>query len=295
MKGIILAGGSGTRLYPITKAISKQILPVGGKPMIYYPLSTLMLSGISEFAIISTPRDLPFFQSLLGDGSQLGLKIEYIVQKNPEGIAQSFILAEDFIGDDCVALILGDNIFHAHDMKELLSDIDDPLDGGVVFGYEVDDPRRYGVVAFDDSHSVIDIIEKPQHPPSHYAVTGLYFYDNNVVDIANRLKPSNRGELEITDVNRAYLQERALKVKLLGRGFAWLDTGTHTDLQNASSYIDTIQKRQGIQIGCIEEVAYEMGFIDLSTLRAHGEEQANSDYGRYLIKLAEQQLHLSSV
>ena len=277
MKGIILAGGTGSRLFPITHAVSKQLLPIGGKPMVYYPLTTLMMAGIREFALITTPHDSPQFQKLLKDGSQWGISITYIEQPKPEGIAQSFLLAEDFIQDDDVALILGDNIFHSHDLKAIFKG-QIPM----VFGYEVKDPRRYGVVEFDRHHNVKSIVEKPSEPRSNYAVTGLYFYDRDVVEIAKNLTPSARGELEITDVNVEYLKRGKLKVELLGRGFAWLDTGTHEDLQNASLYIDTIQKRQGIQIGCPEEVAYEMGFIPLNQLNEQASLLAKSEYGRYL-------------
>ena len=288
MKGIILAGGTGSRLFPITHAVSKQLLPIGGKPMVYYPLSTLMMAGIREFALISTPHDLPNFQKLLGDGSQWGISIEYIEQAKPEGIAQSFILAEDFIQDDDVALILGDNIFHCHDMRSIFQDLGECT----VFGYEVSDPRRYGVVEFDCDLNVKDIVEKPEQPKSNYAVTGLYFYDSEVVEIAKNLQPSARGELEITDVNVEYLMRNKLKVKLLERGFAWLDTGTHDDLFNASQYIDTIQKRQGIQIGCPEEVAYQMGYISLEELNQLAKRLAKSEYGQYLLQLVKRSLSL---
>ncbi|MDN3504789.1 MAG: glucose-1-phosphate thymidylyltransferase RfbA [Rhabdochlamydiaceae bacterium] len=293
MKGIVLAGGTGSRLFPITTAVSKQLLPIGGKPMIYYPLSTLMLSGIDEIAIISTPEDLPGFEKLFGDGSQLGLTLSYIEQPKPEGLAQAFILAEDFIGDDPVALVLGDNIFHSHDLKSLLNGVKNHQEGGIVFGYEVTDPSRYGVVSFDERHNVIDIIEKPTDPQSNFAVTGLYFYDNDVVEIAKNLDPSARGELEITDVNVSYLKRKKLKVKLLERGFAWLDTGTHEDLHHATVYIDTIQKRQGIQIGCIEEIAYEMGLINLTQLEVLATALAKSEYGRYLFNFIRRELTLN--
>lgn len=294
MKGIILAGGTGSRLFPITHAVSKQLLPVGGKPMIYYSLSVLMMCGIDSIAIISTPSDLPNFEKLFGDGSHLGLNLTYIAQPYPEGIAQAFLLAKDFIENQSVALILGDNIFHAYHMKTLFQGMANHSKGGVVFGYEVNDPTRYGVVAFDANHNVIDIIEKPQNPPSNFAVTGLYFYDQNVVKIAENLTPSKRGELEITDVNRAYLNRGELKVKTLERGFAWLDTGTHEDLQNASFYLDTIQKRQGIQIGCLEEVAYEMGYISLEKVYEKAEQYASSAYGQYLFNFVNRELRVSS-
>ena len=284
MKGIILAGGTGSRLYPITKAVSKQLLPIGGKPMIYYPLSILMLSGIREIAIISTPHDLPNFKKLFGCGAALGLEFTYIEQLNPNGIAEAFILAEEFIGDQSVALVLGDNIFHSHDMASLFKNFDAHEKGGIIFGYEVEDPSRYGVVVFDENYKVTNIIEKPKTPPSNYAVTGLYFYDKDVCGIAKTLKPSLRGELEITDLNVEYLKRGSLQVKLLERGFAWLDTGTHEDLHNASLYIDTIQKRQGIQIGCLEEIAYQMGYIDEEKLEKLALDQINSSYGAYLLK-----------
>jgi glucose-1-phosphate thymidylyltransferase len=287
MKGIILAGGTGSRLYPITRAVSKQLLPVGGKPMIYYPLSILMLCGITDIAIISTPHDLPSFKKLFGSGEELGLSFTYIEQPKPEGIAQSFILAEDFIANESVALILGDNIFHGHDMGSLFKNIFQSKEGGLVFGYEVDDPSRYGVVAFDEDYRVVDIIEKPKIAPSKYAVTGLYFYDSNVCSIAKKLRPSPRGELEITDLNVEYLKMGALQVKIFERGFAWLDTGTHEDLHNASLYIDTIQKRQGIQIGCLEEIAYEMGYISTLEFERLAAFQKSSSYGQYLLKLSE--------
>ena len=283
MKGIVLAGGTGSRLFPVTRAVSKQLLPIGGKPMVYYPLSVLMMAGIREIAIISTPKDLPTFQELFGSGEQLGLSLTYIEQAAPEGIAQAFLLAEDFIAGDSCALVLGDNIFHAHDMEELFAHCSSRRDGGLIFGYEVEDPTRYGVVGFDEERRVTSIVEKPENPASHYAVTGLYFYDRNVVDIAKSLKPSARGELEITDLNVEYLRSGTLEVELLPRGFAWLDTGTHEDLHNASVYIDTIQKRQGIQIGCLEEIAYEKGFINFDALLELAHNQSKSAYGRYLL------------
>ena len=287
MKGIVLAGGSGTRLYPLTLVTSKQLLPIYDKPMIYYPLATLMQAGIREILIISTPEDLPRFKALLGDGHQLGLKLSYAEQKNPEGIAQAFLIGESFIGNSNVALILGDNIFYGHQLQELLLDAGKLTSGGTIFGYEVNDPARYGVVAFDENQTVTDIIEKPKTPPSSYAVTGLYFYDSDVVSIAKELKPSWRNELEITDINKAYLERGDLNVHLLDRGFAWLDTGTHEALQKASLFVQTIQERQGIEIACLEEIAYQMGYITLDKLQELASRYAKSDYGKYLLKLSE--------
>ncbi|MCK5729758.1 MAG: glucose-1-phosphate thymidylyltransferase RfbA, partial [Draconibacterium sp.] len=261
MKGIILAGGAGTRLYPITRSISKQIIPVYDKPMIYYPLSVLMLAGIREVLIISTPTDISLYENLLEDGSQLGMKISYKIQPSPDGLAQAFILGEEFIGDDNVCLILGDNIFYGYNFRSVLEDAANLEDGSIVFGYYVKDPERYGVVEFDDSGKAISIEEKPDIPKSNYAVTGLYFYSNDVVEKAKNLKPSKRGELEITDLNRLYLEENRLNVKLLGRGFAWLDTGTHESLLQASNFIATIEQRQGLKVSCIEEIAFKKGFI----------------------------------
>jgi glucose-1-phosphate thymidylyltransferase len=289
MKGIILAGGSGTRLYPLTKAISKQIMPVYDKPMIYYPLSTLMLAGIQEVLIISTPRDLPVFEELLGDGSQLGMHFEYAVQEQPRGLADAFIIGKDFIGSDSVALILGDNIFYGQSFSRVLKDAVQKVDkekGGVIFGYYVKDPRAYGVVEFDDAGKAISIEEKPAHPKSNYAVPGLYFYDNDVVDIAANVKPSARGEIEITSVNNAYLQRGTLQVKTLGRGFAWLDTGTHDQLLDAADFVATFQKRQGLYISCIEEIAYKRGFIDREQLLKLAEPLMKTDYGQYLVDVA---------
>ncbi len=282
MKGIILAGGKGTRLFPVTQVVCKQLLPVFDKPMIYYPLATLMYAGIQEILIISTPEDLPRFQSLFGNGSHLGLALSYIPQEAPEGIAQALILAAPFVGGDCMALILGDNIFYGHDLQSLMTSSLPLRRGATIFGYEVKDPERYGVLAFDKAGKVSDIIEKPQKPPTSYAVTGLYFYDNDAIEIARSLKPSKRGELEITDVNLSYLHRGDLEVRLLGRGFAWLDTGTHDALHKASNYVQTIQERQGIKIACLEEIAFNMGFIDKNQLIALASQLSKSDYGTYL-------------
>jgi glucose-1-phosphate thymidylyltransferase len=288
MKGIILAGGSGTRLYPITRAVSKQLLPVYDKPMIYYPLSVLMLAGIREILIISTPDDLPKFESLLGDGSQLGLSISFKQQPHPEGLAQAFVLGASFIGNDPVCLILGDNIFYGHDLSDHLRRAVALETGGMIFGYMVKDPERYGVVEFDSTGKVIGIEEKPERPKSNYAVPGLYIYDNQVVDIAANLKPSDRGELEITDVNLAYLRRGQLKVELLGRGFAWLDTGTHEAMQQAASYVQAIQERQGLKIACIEEIAYRLGYIDGEAVRRLAQDMTKNDYGRYLMSIVDE-------
>lgn len=284
MKGIILAGGLGTRLYPLTLAVSKQMMPVYDKPMIYYPLSTLMLSGIREILIISTPNDLPKFEALLGDGSEIGCRFEYIAQLEPNGLAQAFVLGADFIGDDSAALILGDNIFYGSGLNELLQASSEP-NGGIVFAYQVADPERYGVVEFDKNFNALSIEEKPSKPKSNYAVPGIYFYDNSVVEVAKNLKPSPRGEYEITDVNKYYLQEGKLKVGVLGRGVAWLDTGTHKSLMQAGQFIEVIEDRQGLKIGCIEESAYEMGYIDDEQLRKLGNKYLKSGYGEYLLKL----------
>ncbi len=292
MKGIILAGGSGTRLYPITSVISKQMLPVYDKPMIYYPLSVLMLAGIRDILVISTPRDLPGFQNLLGDGSPLGLKFSYMEQPSPGGLAQAFILGEEFIGKDPVCMILGDNIFYGHGFGETLLDTAKLKEGACVFGYYVTDPERYGVVDFDKNHKVISIEEKPSKPRSNYAVTGLYFYDNSVVSKAKMLKPSARGELEITDLNRLYLNEGRLEVKLMGRGMAWLDTGTFESLLQAANFIATLGQRQGLKASCIEEIAYKRGFIDKNQLKALAEPLAKSQYGQYLLRIVSEEINI---
>ena len=286
MKGILLAGGSGSRLFPLTLGISKQLLPVYDKPMIYYPLSVLMEAGIREILIISTPHGLPIFQKILGDGSHLGLSFSYAEQPRPEGLAQAFIIGESFIGNDTVCLILGDNIFYGPGLSETLQRTVQMSRGGLIFGYLVRDPQRYGVVEFDVNGKVTAIVEKPESPRSHYAVPGLYFYDNDVVDIAKDLKPSARGELEITDINMAYLKRQDLRVELLGRGFAWLDTGTHEALQQAASYVQAIQERQGLKISCIEEIALRFGYIDRQQLRKLAANYMKNDYVRYLIELA---------
>ncbi len=286
MKGIILAGGAGTRLYPITKSISKQIIPIYDKPMIYYPLSVLMLSGIRDILIISTPKDIHLYDDLLGNGSHLGLNISYKVQPSPDGLAQAFILGADFIGKDNVCLVLGDNIFYGYGFTKILSNAAKLKDGAIVFGYYVNDPKRYGVVEFDNNGKVLSIEEKPENPKSNFAVTGLYFYSNDVVEKAKNLKPSKRGELEITDLNRLYLDENRLSVELLSRGFAWLDTGTHDSLLQASNYISTIEHRQGLKISCIEEIAYKKGFITKEQFVKIGNEHGNNQYGQYLLKIA---------
>jgi len=284
MKGIVLAGGSGTRLHPLTLAVSKQLMPIYDKPMIYYPLSTLIWSGIREILIISTPHDLPLFRQLLGDGSKLGCRFEYAVQENPNGLAEAFIIGKEFIGNDKVALILGDNIFYGTGLSTLLQSNNDP-DGGVIYAYHVHDPERYGVVDFDADGNVLSIEEKPEKPKSNYAVPGIYFYDNNVIDIASNIKPSHRGELEITDVNREYLEQGRLKVSILDRGTAWLDTGTFNSLMQASQFVQVIEERQGMKIGSIEEAAFEMGFISADELRILAQPLLKSGYGKHLLGL----------
>lgn len=288
MKGIILAGGAGTRLHPVTKVVSKQLMPIYDKPMVYYPLSTLMLAGIKDVLLISTPEDTPNFQRLLGDGAWLGMNIQYAVQPRPEGLAQAFIIGKPFINGDTSCLILGDNIFHGAGITGLLGDASKITSGGLVFGYWVKDPERYGVVSFNEQGQASDIEEKPAQPKSHYAVPGLYFYDSQVCDIAANLKPSKRGELEITDVNRVYLNKKQLRVIKLPRGMAWLDTGTHESLLQASNYIQTIEERQGLKVGCLEEIAYRMGFIDRGALEKLAQPLAKNSYGQYLLTLAKE-------
>ena len=285
LKGIILAGGSGTRLYPLTRVVSKQLLPIYDKPMVYYPLSILMLAGIRDILIISTPHDLPQFQELMGDGAQLGMSFSYAEQPRPEGIAQAFTIGSSFIGGDSVSLVLGDNILYGHGLGKILQRAGRLDDGALVFGYAVQDPERYGVVSFDDAGKAVSIEEKPEKPQSRYAVTGLYFYDNNVVDIANNLKPSPRGELEITDINVEYLRRDSLNVEQLGRGFCWLDTGTHEALQMASSYVQAVQERQGLKIACIEEIAYRQDYIDDARLEELAQKMLKNGYGQYLMEL----------
>lgn len=295
MKGIILAGGSGTRLYPITKSISKQIIPIYDKPMIYYPLAVLMLAEIREILIISTPKDIHLYQDLLGNGSQLGLQISYEIQPSPDGLAQAFLIGEKFIGSSPVCMILGDNIFYGHGFGRVLAETSRLEDGAVVFGYYVNDPDRYGVVEFNDQGKVISLEEKPREPKSNYAVTGLYFYGNDVVSKAKSLRPSARGELEITDLNRLYLEENRLKVKILGRGMAWLDTGTHETLLQASIYIQTIEERQGLKISCIEEIAYTLGYISQDQLLELARPLEKNQYGKYLMKIAhEKRINLNT-
>ena len=289
MKGIILAGGSGTRLYPLTKAVSKQMMPVYDKPMIYYPLSTLMLAGIRDILIISTPRDLPMFEELFGDGSQLGLNMSYKVQEHPNGLAEAFIIGADFIGNDSVAMVLGDNIFYGHDFSTVLTRAAEREKGATIFGYYVKDPRAYGVVEFDKDGKAVSIEEKPENPKSKYAVPGLYFYDNDVVDIAKNVKPSARGELEITTVNNIYLERGDLYVETLGRGFAWLDTGSHDSLLDAADFVSAFQKRQGLYISCVEEIAYKKGFIDKEELLKLAEPLLKTAYGQYLVDVANEE------
>ena len=289
MKGIILAGGSGTRLYPITKGISKQLIPVYDKPMIYYPLSTLMLASIKDILIISTPEYTPLFKQLLGDGSEWGISLTYKVQEKPNGLAEAFILGADFIGNDSVCLILGDNIYYGSGLSKLVQEAAEKTDGATVFGYHVNDPERFGVVDFDSNMKALSIEEKPENPKSNYAVTGLYFYDNTVVEKAKNLKPSDRGELEITDINKLYLDEGKLDVKLMGRGYAWLDTGTHDSMMEAASFIATIQKRQNLKVACLEEIAYRMGYISKEKLVELAQPMKKNDYGQYLLRLAKEQ------
>ncbi|MET4560624.1 glucose-1-phosphate thymidylyltransferase [Lysinibacillus parviboronicapiens] len=288
MKGIILAGGSGTRLYPLTKSISKQILPIYDKPMVYYPLSVLMFAGVKDILIISTPQDLSMFQKLLGDGKEIGLSLQYAIQQHPNGLAEAFIIGEEFIGDDSVALILGDNIFFGQGFPAILQKVANRERGATVFGYRVKDPERFGVIEFDSEQRVLSIEEKPQKPKSNFAATGLYFYDNDVIEIAKSIKPSSRGELEITDINKVYLQREKLQVELLGRGFAWLDTGTHESLLEASVFIETVEKRQGFKVACLEEIAYRMGYISKEQLIALAQPLLKNEYGQYLLDIAEE-------
>ena len=287
MKGILLAGGSGTRLYPVTQAVSKQLLPIYDKPMIYYPLSTLMLAGLRDILVISTPDDLPLYRRLLGDGSRFGLRLSYAEQARPEGLAQAFIIGRDFLGDDSVCLVLGDNVFYGHGLTESLQNAARLKSGATIFGYWVKEPQRYGVIDYDEGGRVLAIVEKPQKPPSNYAVVGLYFYDNSVVDIAREITPSARGELEITAVNNAYLNRGNLRVEKLGRGTAWLDTGTHESLLQAGNFIETIEKRQGLKVACLEEIAFQMGYIDADQVRSAAAELEKTEYAAYLLQLLE--------